>query len=162
METHDKILLAGELLVDAAKTYRSAKTNTDFAKSILISGAVIGIVAPWLDELGIKSSRVQFAEIVAELNGINLTALSEKSKRKEIGKSVTFYNLAYNSLKHSGKGEKIKASDDLIFEANLKEEAYYLIGNAIDDYNKLPRSRQTTNTQLSDELLTLLQSDWVA
>lgn len=49
----------------------------------MISGAVIGIVAPWLDELGIKSSRVQFAEIVAELNGINLAALSEKAKEKK-------------------------------------------------------------------------------
>lgn len=33
METHDKILLAGELLVDAAKTYRSAKKTLTSQKA---------------------------------------------------------------------------------------------------------------------------------
>lgn len=162
METHDKILLAGELLVDAAKNYRSGKTNVDFAKSILMAGAVIGIVAPWLEELCIKSSQVQLAEIAAKLKGVSLNNLTPKDQKKEIGKSIAFYRLTYNSLKHVGNGNKLKASDDLSFEADLKEEAYYLISSAIDDYNKLPLPQHTINTQLSDDLLTLLQSAWVA
>ncbi|SFN28404.1 hypothetical protein SAMN05660284_01072 [Formivibrio citricus] len=162
METHDKILLAGELLVDAAKTYRAGETNIDFAKSILLAGAVIGIVAPWLEELGGKPSQTQLAGMAANLKGVPLTNLPLNEQQKEIGKSIAFYRLTYNSLKHAGRGEKTKPSDDRFFEANLKEEAYYLIGNAIDDYNKLPLSRQTINTKLSDDLLTLLQSHWAA
>ncbi len=160
MKIHDKILLAGELLVDAAKIYRFAKTDTDYAKSILISGAVIGIAAPWLEELNIKPSHLQSAEIISKIKGMNLAEMPGKARSKELGKSINFYRLTYNSLKHAGNGKKVKASDDLIFKADLKEEAYYLIGSAIDDYNKLPLSRETINTQLSDELLTLLQSPW--
>lgn len=167
METHDKVLLAGGLLVDAAKTYHAGETNVDFAKSILLAGAVIGIIAPWLKELGEKSSQVQLAETAVKtavermkLEGVDLTNLSLKDQQKKIGNPISFYRLTYNSLKHAGKGKTIKASDDLHFEANLKEEAYYLIGSAIDDYNKLPLSQQTINTQLSEDLLTLLQSHW--
>ncbi len=162
METHDKILLAGELLVDAAKNYHSGETNVDFAKSILMAGAVIGIVAPWLKELSIKSSHVQLAEIAAKRKFAGQNDPTPQDQKKEIGKSIEFYRLAYNSLKHAGNGSKLKASDDLSFEADLQEEACYLIGSAIDDYNKLPLSRQTINTKLSDDLLTLLQSPWVA
>jgi len=161
MKTHDKILLAGDLLVDAAKIYGFAKTDTDYAKSILISGAVIGIVAPWLDELSIKSSHLHSAETISKIKGVNLDAMGEKAKKKELGKNIKFYRLTYNSLKHSGSGDEVKASDDLTFNADLKKEAHYLIGSAIDDYNKLPLSQEVINTQLSDELLTLLQSAWV-
>ncbi|WP_193582527.1 hypothetical protein [Laribacter hongkongensis] len=162
MEVHDKVLLAGELLVDAAKTYRTGEKNVDFAKSILLAGAVMGIIAPWLKELGIKSSQVQLAEMAVKLKGVALTTPPTNTQRGEIGKSIAFYRLAYNSLKHAGDGKKVNPSDDLCFEANLKEEAYYLIGSAIDDYNKLLLPQQTINTQLSADLLTLLQSHWTA
>ncbi len=122
----------------------------------------MGIIAPWLEELGEKPSQVQLAEMAVKLKGVALTNLLPKEQKKEIGKSIAFYRLTYNSLKHAGIGEKIKPSDDLHFEANLKEEAYYLIGSAIDDYNKLPLSQKTINTQLSEDLLTLLQSHWAA
>lgn len=133
MEKHHKALLAGELLVEAAKTYRAGDTNVDFAKSILLAGAVIGIIAPWLEELGGKSSQTQWAELAIKLKGIALTDLPLEEQDKEKGKAMAFYRLAYNSLKHAGKGEKIKPSSDLYFEANLKEEAYCLISCAIND-----------------------------
>jgi hypothetical protein len=161
MKIHDKILLAGELLVDAAETYQFAKKDTDYAKSILISGAVIGIVAPWLDELNIKSSHLQPAEITSKIKGVNLAEMTEEAKRKELGKTINFYRLTYNLLKHAGNGKKVKASDDLTFKSDLKEEAYYLISSAIDDYKRLPLSQKIINTQLSDKLLSLLQSAWI-
>lgn len=160
METHNKILLAGELLVDAAKNYRSGVENIDFAKSILLAGAVIGIVAPCLEDIGVKSTHRRLAELSAQLKGIDLNPLPPQQRKKEIGKSIAFYRLSYNSLKHAGKGSEIKASDDLLFKANLKEEAYDLINAAIDDYNKLTLSQRTINNELSDDLLTLLQSHW--
>lgn len=162
METHDKILLAGELLVDASKTYRAGEKNVDFAKSILLAGAVIGIISPWLEELGKKSSQVHLAEIALKIKGIDLSNTSPKRCEEKIGKSISFYRLAYNSLKHAGRDKKVKPSDDLQFDANLKEEAYCLIACAIDDYKKIPLPQQTINTRLSEDLLTLLQSHWTA
>ncbi|TJY55903.1 hypothetical protein E4T66_20150 [Sinimarinibacterium sp. CAU 1509] len=162
MKTHNKILLAGELLVDAEKTYRSGETDGEFAKSILLAGAVIGIVAPLLEEQKIKSSHVQLAEMAARLRGLDVTNLPPKKRGREIGRSIGFYRLVYNSLKHAGDREKVKPSQDLLFDANLKEEAGHLISSAIDDYNKLSLLRRETNLELSDNLLTLLQSGWVA
>lgn len=162
MKTHDKILLAGELLLDAANSFHTATTEAEYAKCILLAGAVIGVTAPWLDELGEKSSQIRLAELSAHFQGIDLSELTDKSRKEELGKSLAFYRLAYNSLKHAGKGKEVKASDDLTFKANLKEEAHYLIGSAIDDYNKLPLPQEVINKQLSGDLLTLLQSPWVA
>ena len=123
---------------------------------------MIGIISPWLEELGKKSSQVQLAEMDVKIKGITLNNISPKEQKKEIGKSIAFYRLTYNSLKRAGCGEKIKPSEDLHFDANLKKEAYYLIGLAIDDYKKIPLPQQTINTQLSEDLLTLLQSHWAA
>ncbi|WP_445427382.1 hypothetical protein [Alishewanella sp. HL-SH05] len=161
MKTHNKILLSGELLLEAANIYKSAKTDTEFAKSILLAGAVINIVSPLLQELGIEPSEIQHAHVVLKLRKIDKDTLTKDQLRKEIGKSLKFSRMAYNSLKHSGKGE-LKASDDLIFEANLSEEAYFLIGNAIDDFKRLPLPVRTINSELPGELLTLLQSSWIA
>ncbi|ART83179.1 hypothetical protein CBP31_11620 [Oceanisphaera profunda] len=157
MKIHDKILLAGELLLEAANIYKSAKTDAEFAKSILLAGAVINIASPWLQELGVEPSQVQHAHIVLELRKLDKGTLTESQIRKEIGKSLKFSRMVYNSLKHAGNGS-LKASEDLTFEADLPEEAYFLIGSAIDDFRRLPLSVRTIN----GELLTLLQSSWIA
>jgi hypothetical protein len=161
MEQHNKILLAGELLLDAAKIYKSGVNNVDFAKCILLAGAVIGILTPWLEELGEKPSQIQMAETAAQIKGIDLTKITSKKRKEEIGNSIRFYRLIYNSLKHAGQAHAKIASDDLSFEADLKQEASYLMNSAIDDYNKIPFSQNEINTKLPDELLTLLQSNWV-
>lgn len=160
MEIHNKIQLAGGLLVEAVRTYRSGAGNIDFAKSILLAGAVIGVVAPCLEEQDEKSSHIQLAEVAAKCKGIDLIHLTPKEKREEFGRSIVFYRLAYNSLKHAG-GRRKKASDDLFFEADLKKEAYFLIGSAIDDYNKIALPQGVINADLSNELLDLLQSHFV-
>jgi len=158
MKEYNKIILAGELLVGAAEAYRSAKTDIDYAKSILMSGAVIGIVHPWLIENGIDPSHTQLAKISARIRGIDIASLTKQEQQNELRRSISFHKLTYNSLKHAGnKRKNINAADDLILEANLKEEADYLIGNAIDDYNKLPFSQ---NMECHQDLLKLLQSNW--
>lgn len=165
MKTHDKILLAGELLLDSAKTYRSAKSDVEFAKCILLAGAVIGIIGPWLTENGTDSTRIQSsklkAKVVARIQNIDFESLDEKIQKEKVGRYVKFHHLVYNSLKHSGnRNSELKASDDLVFQADLKEEAYCIIGDAILDYNRLPLSQERVNTGLSGDLLTLLQSPW--
>ncbi len=160
MKKHDKLVLAGELLLDAAKTYRAATTDVGFAKSILISGAVIGIVGPYLEEIGAKPSQNQYSEIAARLRGIDLETCSKKERSQELGKSLRFYRLAYNSLKHAGD-RHTAASDNRFIEADLKNEAGYLLEDAIDDYRRLTMLEPDVNEQLSGELSHLLQSPWV-
>lgn len=158
METHNKLYLAGDLLVEAASIYKLGNSNIEFAKSILLAGAVIGIVSPYLEEQKIKSSHVELSELSAQLRKIDLSQLNECERRKEMGRSINFYRMTYNSLKHTGKKDKVKPSQDLILEANLKEEASYLIEHAISDFKKIPFTQSQINNILPDKLLTLLQS----
>ncbi|MDI1349695.1 hypothetical protein [Aquabacterium sp.] len=160
MDIHNKISLAGELLVEAIKIYRHGETNIDFSKSILLAGAVIGIVAPYLEELGIKPTQIRLAELATSLRNIDLEQLKQTERKKEIAKSIKLYRMTYNSLKHAGESKKAPPSQDLTFEANLKEEAYYLIGHAIDDFKKIPFTPKQLNNEFSDDLLDLLQAFW--
>jgi hypothetical protein len=156
VKTHNKIILAGELLVEAANECRAAKNDVGFAKSILLAGAVSLIITPWLEEIGIESMHVYLARRAVELSGKKLSA---KELEQEIGKGIGYFRLVYNSLKHSGR-KGVKPSDDLTFEADLKEEAYLLIDAVIFDYKRLPLALGVINTMLTSELLTLLQSSW--
>jgi hypothetical protein len=156
VKTHDKIILAGELLVEAANECRSAKSDVGFAKSILLAGAVSLIITPWLKEIGIESMHVFLARRAAELSGKKMSA---KELNAAIGKGIGYYRFAYNSLKHAGSKD-VKASDDLFFEADLEEEANLLIDAVVFDYKRLPLSQEVVNTKLSSELLTLIQSSW--
>jgi hypothetical protein len=159
-ETHDKILLAGELLVEAAKTYRSGEKNVDFAKSILLAGAVIGIISPCLEENKIEFTQLWRAKIFTKISTLKekkSNPASSNEQKQKIKEALRFYRLVYNALKHTGHGNT-PPSADLYFKANLKEEALYLINTAIDDYNKLPISQTKINTQLPDDLLDLLAS----
>lgn len=160
MKEHNKLLLAGEMLLEAAKECRTAKTDVQFVKSILLAGAVSMIVTPILQELDIESLHENLAKRAAEFGGIDLSKLSDKELTKVVGRGLSFYRSTYNSLKHTGFYDKIKPSDDVIFTADLEYEAYLLIDAAIIDFNKIPFSREVINFKLSDELLDLLNSPW--
>jgi hypothetical protein len=156
---HNKLQLAGDLLTEAAKDCRNATCDRDYAKSILLSGAVVGIVAPLLEELGIEPFQLSLAKGAIAFNGHDLPSLSQKEQKGLIGQGLTYYRLAYNALKHAGGGtKKIKPSEDLEFERNLGEEAYHLVDCAIIDYNKIPE--QYFPLQVSDELRKLLADPW--
>ncbi len=170
MKKHDKLLLAGELLVEAAKTYRLATRDVDFVKSILMAGAVSGIVSPFLEELGVKPAQTQRAETAVKIRSesarvhgreaVDPDACLRDEWTREIAEFIRFDRFAYNSLKHAGKKPKVKASEDLVLTVDLQKEASYLIESAIDDYKKLPFPQSVVNGQLSNELLELLHSLW--
>ena len=161
MKIHNKLLLASDLLVESAKIYRSAIVNVDFAKSILLAGAVSGIIEPLLREKEIKTSTVEFAESATSLSGVKLTDLSQKDKERQLGKFLRLSKFSYNSLKHAGKKDVIDAINDLDFEADLKEEAYWIIDHAITDFSKIPFTIYAVNELLSDEFRTLMGTPWV-
>ncbi|WP_299263711.1 hypothetical protein [uncultured Psychrosphaera sp.] len=154
MTEHDKIPLAGEMLVQAVKSYEHALKDIDYVTSILLAGAVIGIIAPLLEELDIKSSQVALAEL--SVKSSNSTSLDKK-----VGRAIGFYRFTYNALKHAGHGKNIPASKDLVIHADLKDEAEFLIRHAVQDYNKIPEPYITLeyiNNNMPHELLDVLQS----
>lgn len=158
---HNKILLAGELLVEAANEFRQAKSDVGYAKSILLAGAVSLITTPYLRELGIDSMHENLAKAAVQMNGADISKLTEQELKKAVSKGIGYYRFTYNSLKHSGDDRRaIKPSDDLNFTADLREEADWLIDAAISDFNRLLQEPNTINNEFSEEFLTLLQSPW--
>jgi len=160
-KNHNKILLAGELLVEAANEFRLAKNDVGYAKSILLAGAVSLITTPYLRELGIDSMHESLAKVAVQMDGTDISKLTALELKDAVGKGIGYFRFIYNSLKHSGDVRRaIKPSDDLNFSADLREEADWLIDAAISDFTRLPHEQTTINNVFSDELLTLLQSPW--
>ena len=159
MKEHNKRVIAGDFLVEAVEAYKTAVSDADYAKCILLAGATIGIISPLLEELGIKPQQVELAERAAGLSGIDLTTLTPNDRNVHIAKGLRFYRFVSNALKHTGNERyQIKASADLTFEADLKDEAQYLISTAIDDLNKLGLPVEILNTPHADKLLHVLHS----
>jgi hypothetical protein len=56
MATLDKIRVASEMFVEAHTRYITASRDIDYITSILLSGAVIGIIGPLLKEQGARTT----------------------------------------------------------------------------------------------------------
>lgn len=159
--THNKLLLAGEMLVAASNSYKEASTDIDYIKCILLAGAVINICYPLIEELGGKSKQRSSAELATFLMERSGNVFKGKQKAKQVSRFIGFSNFAYNSLKHTGdKTKDVLPSDDLYFESNLKIEAERIIIDAISDFIGVPFSQSLINTHFSDDLLDLLSSNW--
>jgi len=52
MMTLNKICIASEMFVEAHRLYTEAKADIDYITSILLAGAVLGIISPLLKEQG--------------------------------------------------------------------------------------------------------------
>jgi len=155
--TINKLELAGQLLVEAVTTYRSGERNVDFAKSILMAGAVVEIVSPLLKEHDIRSHQIKLAALAKEVD--------EKS---DVSKSMIFFRRPYNALKHAGKSStnkdgtftwKTLPSSDLLIDLDLKDEADHLINSAIEDFRTAVKAG-LANLETFDELRNLLQDVW--
>ena len=148
MKVHNKIVIASQLFERAHEIFESAKTDTDFALSLLLAGAVVGIIAPVLAEQGGHPMHDLLARIA------NATAESEESKYH-----VGLFRAAYNSLKHSGNSrQKIAPSEDLEFEADIATEAAHMLDVAKADFNEVRVSSEIQN-QCSPSFIALLESE---
>ncbi len=150
VETYNKIVLASEMLLEAFRRYAGAKSDIDYVTSILLSGAVIGIVGPVLNE----QKHPTMHQLLA-----SLTQTFDPAERK--GRNEGFYRFRYNSLKHSGprsSKEPIKPSQDLEMHADLHLEAGRLLEAAIDDFRMI-EVLASIRRRLSNDFTEFLDSE---
>jgi hypothetical protein len=146
MSQYSKIVLASQMFEKAHSEYMSAKTDMDYVNSILLSGAVVGIISPLMEEQGGYCTHRFLTKI----------GNSRSADKKHIG----MYRQIYNSLKHTGNSnDKLLPSSDLIFDADLKYEASKMIYCAKSDFNDvlIPKEQLVL---LSEDFKSLLSSEY--
>ncbi|MDJ0807490.1 MAG: hypothetical protein QNJ78_11730 [Gammaproteobacteria bacterium] len=148
MKAYNKIVVASQLFERAHDMFESAESDTDYACSRLIAGAVVGIIAPVLKEQGGHPMHDLLARIA------NATAEPNDEKY-----CAGFFRAAYNSLKHSGSNRKgIKPSEDLEFEADVKREAAHMLDVAKADFSEIRVSTDVRN-MCGESFIAVLESD---
>jgi hypothetical protein len=95
MATLNKVRLASEMFVEAHTRYATASRDIDYISSILLSGAVIGIIGPLLKEQGGRTTHELLARFA--------NAISEPGDDPA---RDGMFRAVYNSLKHAGNAEK--------------------------------------------------------
>ncbi len=147
MATYNKIAIASQMFVEADARYTKARSDVDYVASILMSGAVVGIVGPLLKEQGGRTMHqllAKIGELVAQPGG----------DRQHEG----MYREVYNSLKHSGnKRANSKPSDDLEVHTDLRIEAAHMLDAAKEDFRKVVVSAEVRRV-LTQEFVTLLEA----
>jgi hypothetical protein len=103
MPTLNKIQVASEMFVEAHTRYATAGRNIDYITSIMLSGAVVGIIGPLLKDQGSRTTH----ELLARIANV----ISEPGDDPA---NDGMFRAVYNSLKHAGnKRQNVLASDDL-------------------------------------------------
>jgi hypothetical protein len=145
----NKLHVASQVLMEAHRRYVSATEDIDYFVSILLSGAVDGIVAPLLKEQGGLTSHSLWARIS------DVVEPGEKDTHEGL------FRENYNALKHAGGDRrKIKPSSDLTFQFDPKREAESSLYAAKQDFRQLrPEISPEVMMQWSQEFIDLLDSD---
>lgn len=137
---YNKLLLVTEMFMEARDRLLNANRNIDLVTSILLSGAVLGIVSPLVKEQ--KKHRTQHQLLAAIAKALDSSQGVHEGTFREI----------YNSLKHSGNDrKKIKASEDLDVNADLQIEACRMLEAARDDFNRVEFPEGMTLLDFDDE-----------
>ena len=145
MSTYNKIVMASKMLMEAHNRFESAKSEMDYLSSILLSGAVVGIIAPLLEEQGGHPMH----EILARISNF----IGEEKMHQGIFREI------YNTFKHSGnKRRNIKPSEDLEIEADLKLEAGRMLEAAKTDFKEIKVSSEIRN-EISGDFIRFLESE---
>lgn len=146
MKTFNKIQLAAGMFVEAHHRYTGAKQEMDYIVSILLSGAVVGIIGPLLREQSGHTTH----ELLARIS----VAIAEPGDNRA---HEGMFREIYNSLKHAGnERKKISASGDLTIRTDLKKEAAQMLDAAKADFQNIEVSTEVRNG-LSEQFLELLQ-----
>ena len=149
MIRYNKIVIASKMFVEAHKLFVNAKSEMDYVSSILLSGAVVGIIAPLLEEQGGHPMH----EILARICNV----MAEEGEEK-IHQGI--FRETYNAFKHSGnKRKNIKPSEDLEFETDLKLEAGRMLDVAKSDFKEISVS-DDIRKNIPRESIELLESEF--
>lgn len=143
----NKIQMASKMFMEADNRYKNGKRDIDYIVSILLAGAVSGIVGPLVKERGRRTAD----EILAGV----LNATSEPGS--ELAHAGMFRH-KYNSLKHAGNGRKLPASEDLEIGMDVKREAAHRLCSAKQNFQQFAILQPTRET-FSPEFLAILQSE---
>ena len=128
--------------------FENAKTDMNYVSSILLSGAVVGIIAPLLEEQGGHPMH----EILARISNVMVSEGEEKMHQG-------IFRETYNAFKHAGnKRKEIKPSEDLEVETNLKLEAGRMLDVAKSDFKEITVSNEIRK-KISSEFIQLLDSE---
>ncbi len=149
MASFNKIEIAAEMFVESHDRYHAAGRDIDYIVSILLSGAVIGIVGPLLEEQGGHTAHSLLARIS------NSIAEPGEPESKD-----GMFRAIYNALKHAGndKGKsKVAASADLEIQTDLRLEAARMLDAAKQDFQQIS-FHQTIGQRLSSRFIALLES----
>jgi hypothetical protein len=146
MKMYNKIQVASDMFVEAHNRYTSPKNEIDNIVSILLSGAVVGIISPLLKEQGGHTEH----ELLSRISN-SIADHGEKPVNE------SFFREIYNSLKHAGNNRKhVVASSDLEITTDLKREAAHMIDAAKEDFRNITISSEVRN-KLSQEFFKLLE-----
>ncbi|NOI74006.1 hypothetical protein [Vibrio owensii] len=166
----DKREIAANLILRAVKSYVNAQNDMDYIQAILLAGSSVGITEPLLKEQQAKTATEKSADVIMKMRASeiywegnklvirqNAKTLSRR-ERQDISKSTRIFDRGiYNSLKHTGIPQQdLSASDDLIIEADFKNEAEEIIYDAVHDFNALKFDENFQYHQLPEEIITLL------
>ena len=150
MLTLNKVKVASEMFVEAHARYATARRDIDYITSIMLSGAVIGVIGPLLKEQG---GRTTHELLVAIANAI--------SSPGDAPAYEGMFRTVYNGLKHAGNDkqkQKVRASDDLEIRTNLPLEAARLLDAAKNDFRNIEVSAEVRQG-LSPEFIQLLEAE---
>jgi hypothetical protein len=139
MTRFNKILVASQMFVEAHERFDRASRDIDYVTSLMLAGAVCGIVSPLLTEQG----KGTFHALLASLY--------------ETPPPEGIFRLVYDGFKHAGfKERNVAPSADLVVDADVRKEAAWMLEAAREDYSKIIIERGVLD-QLSDEFLKLIR-----
>ncbi len=166
----DKREIAANLILRAVKSYVNAQSDMDYIQAILLAGSSLGITEPLLKEQKTKTATEKSADVIMKMRESdiywegNRLIIKQNSKtlshreRLDISKSTrVFDRRIYNALKHTGIPQQgLSASDDVVLEADFKNEAEEIIYDAVHDFNSLKFDKNFQYHQLPEEIILLL------
>lgn len=148
MRTLNKVKVASEMFVEAHARYATARREMDYIASIMLSGAVIGVIGPLLKEQGGRTTH----ELLARIEN-SISSPGDPPAHEGMFRTV------YNGLKHAGNDrQKVRASDDLEIRTNLPLEAARLLDAAKNDFRNIEVSAEVRQG-LSPEFIQLLEAE---
>jgi len=148
MATFNKIQVAAEMFLEAHQRYTTASRDIDYITSVMLSGAVVGIISPLLTEQGGHSTHSLLARI-----GNVVAQPGEPPTREGMFREI------YNALKHAGDDRrKVAPSKDLEIHADSALEAARMLDAAKQDFRQIQVSHELKK-KLAPEFLDLLESE---
>lgn len=136
MAVLNKILIAADMFVESHQCFVTAKCDIDYITSLLLSGAVVGIVGETLRDQGGVSTHRSLADLTNFVSETGTPKIPDGA-----------FRMVYNALKHAGdKRNDIRASDDLEIYADLPDEAARMLDAAKADFNRIEISAEIASS----------------